>query len=89
MTQRIIFKTDDGGVGVIVPSDEAMQKYTMQEIAQKDVPTNAPYKIVPVEDVPSDRSFRDAWEIDETLLTDGVGGVYEMFSDDPFHPDNL
>lgn len=88
MTQRIIFKTDDGGVGIIVPSDEAMQRYTIQQIAEKDVPKGCGYKIVSIDDVPTDRAFRNAWEVDESILTDGVGGEYEMFTDDPLHPNN-
>ena len=31
------------------------------------------YKIVKNSEIPSDRTFRDAWEIDENELTDGVG----------------
>jgi len=73
--KRIIYKTYDeingDGVAVIVPSPE--WKGTMDELAKKDVPTGKKYKIVDVSEIPSDRSFRNAWEIDEALLTDGVG----------------
>ena len=31
------------------------------------------YKIIEDELYPTDRSFRDAWEVDEAELTDGVG----------------
>ena len=31
-------------------------------IAQKDVPSGRPYKIVDVSEVPTDRTFRNAWE---------------------------
>lgn len=41
-------------------------------IAEKDVPTCAPYKIVDSAEVPIDRTFRDAWESDFTTY-DGVG----------------
>jgi len=37
------------------------------------VPTGVKYKIIPVSDVPTDRSFRDAWTVSESNLTDGVG----------------
>ena len=73
MNQRIIFQNDEGGVSVIVPSPNCLQEHTIEEIAAKDVPAGKPYKIVNVEDVPSDRTFRDAWTIDEAELTDGVG----------------
>jgi hypothetical protein len=76
---RIIYKTTDGGVAVIVPSDEALNKYGIEAIAKKDVPAGLPYKIVDAADVPSDRTFRNAWEVDEATLTDGVGAVANTF----------
>ena len=60
MTQRIIYPTDEGGVAIIVPAAEC--GLTIEEIAAKDVPTGKPYKIVPTSDIPTDRTFRDAWE---------------------------
>ena len=50
---RILFKTDKGGVAVIIPTDEALQSHTIQEIAEKDVPAGKPYKSVSVDDIPS------------------------------------
>ena len=58
MNQRIIYPTDDG-VAIIVPADCGL---TIEEIAAKDVPAGKEYKIVDVEDIPSDRTFRNAWE---------------------------
>jgi hypothetical protein len=60
MSQRIIYPTDDGGVAVIIPTAEC--GLTIQQIAAKDVPMGKPYKIVDISDVPSDRTFRNAWE---------------------------
>jgi hypothetical protein len=70
---RIIHPDDDGGIVVIIPTDEALEEHTAEEIAQKDVPEGKPYKIVTVNDLPADRDFRNAWEVDVALLTDGVG----------------
>jgi hypothetical protein len=58
MNSRIIYPTDEG-VAVIVPADCGL---TIEEIAAKDVPAGKPYKIVDVADIPSDRTFRGAWE---------------------------
>jgi len=55
MTQRIIYKTTDGGVAVIIPADTI-------EACMKDIPEGAEYAIVDTADVPSDRTFRNAWE---------------------------
>ena len=70
---KIIYKNENGGVSVIIPSDEALSFMTIDEIAQKDVPTGLPYKIVDDSEIPTDRTFRDAWTVDEATLNDGVG----------------
>jgi hypothetical protein len=54
MTQRIIYKTPDGGVAVIVPADTI-------EACMKDIPEGAEYAIVDAADIPEDRTFRGAW----------------------------
>lgn len=63
MNQRIIYPTDEGGVAVIVPAPDC--GLTIEEIAAKDVPAGNPFKIVDVADIPSDRTFRAAWEYSE------------------------
>jgi len=63
MNQRIIYPNDDGGVSVIVPAVEC--GLSIEEIAAKDVPAGKPYKIVDVSEIPSDRTFRNAWEYAE------------------------
>jgi hypothetical protein len=70
---RIIYQTDGGGVAVIIPTPQALETMTISQIAKKDVPTGKPYKIVADSEVPSDRTFRNAWEVDPDTLTDGVG----------------
>jgi hypothetical protein len=68
MTKRIIYPTDDGGVAVLIPTGEL----ELAEVARKDVPAGVAYKIVDVADIPSDRTFRNAWEADFTN-PDGFG----------------
>lgn len=71
MDKRIIYPTDDGGVAVIVPAAEC--GLTIEEIAAKDVPSGGvPYWIVDVAEVPSDRVFRSAWVIDQSVPSSGV-----------------
>ena len=60
--KRIIYKNLNNTVSIIVPSPEALQSMTIEQIALKDVPANTPYKIVDVSEIPSDRTFRNAWE---------------------------
>ena len=56
-TSRIIYKSESGGISVIVPTDSV-------ELALKDVPEGVTYKIVSADDIPSDRFFRNAWVAD-------------------------
>ena len=60
MNKRIIYPTDDGGVAVIVPAPNC--GLTIEQIAEKDVPAGKAYQIVDMADIPSDRTFRNAWE---------------------------
>tara|TARA_Y100000296_G_scaffold50961_1_gene58440 strand:- start:292 stop:504 length:213 start_codon:yes stop_codon:yes gene_type:complete len=68
---KIIYKTPENTVSILAVSPN--WSGTLEEIAQKDVPTGLKYKIVEDSDIPTDRSFRNAWEVDEAELTDGVG----------------
>jgi hypothetical protein len=58
--QRIIFQNAEGGVSVIIPTGEL----PIEDVCQKDVPAGVPYLIVSENDIPSDRTFRGAWEAD-------------------------
>ena len=70
MDKRIIYKNTDGTIAIIIPANCGL---TVEQIAKKDVPTGLKYKIVNASEISSDREFRNAWTIDETELTDGVG----------------
>lgn len=78
---RIIYKQDDGTVAVIIPTPEAIARYGIDAIAAKDVPVGKPYKFVDESDIPSDRTLRAAWTVDEAELTDGVGADYDTFTE--------
>lgn len=82
MSKRIIYQTDDGGVAVIIPAPDC--GLTAEQIALKDVPAGKPFKIVDVSDIPTDRSEREGWTVDEADLTDGHGADYGVGSDNPF-----
>lgn len=58
--KTIIYKTENNGVAVLYPAPSWTG--TLEELAAKDVPANTPWKIVDVSEIPSDRTFRNAWE---------------------------
>ena len=57
---KIIFPNSDGGISVISPTG----KLPIEDVCQKDVPAGTPYLIVEDDVIPSDRTFRNAWEAD-------------------------
>jgi len=63
MNKRIIYPNNEGGVSILTPSPS--WKGTLEELAIKDVPAGKPYKIVDGSEIPSDRTFRNAWEYQE------------------------
>lgn len=79
--KRIIYQNGDDGITILIPTPECLKSHTIKEIAEKDVPEGVPYKIVDVSEIPTDRTFRNAWNIDESELTDGVGGSITSFDE--------
>lgn len=59
MTQKIIYPVNDG-IAVIHPTGEL----PFEEVCRKDVPANTPYLIVDASVIPTDRTFRGAWQAD-------------------------
>lgn len=78
MDQVIIYQ-HEGGVAVMAPSPRCLALHGIMAIALKDVPAGLPFKIVDASDIPSDCTFRNAWEVDAALLTDGVGAESNEF----------
>lgn len=80
---KIIFKNQDNSIGIITPTNEALSFATIEQIAKKDCPYNLPYWIVEDSVIPEDRTFRSAWEIDESFgKPDGFGGEINQFDDE-------
>ena len=65
---KILYPNSEGGVSVIIPTGEL----PFEDVCQKDVPAGVPYLIVSEDDIPSDRTFRNAWEADFSS-PDGYG----------------
>ena len=70
-TKRILYLQDNGVVAIILPG--VNETKSIDEIAKLSVPTGKKYKIVDTTDISSDRTFRGAWTMAESELTDGVG----------------
>tara|TARA_R100001591_G_scaffold109806_1_gene120314 strand:+ start:1086 stop:1286 length:201 start_codon:yes stop_codon:yes gene_type:complete len=57
--KRIVYTDDTGTLCIIVPSDNC--GLTVEQIQAKDVPNGKTSYIVNTSDIPTDRSFRNAW----------------------------
>ena len=66
MAKVIIFKNDNGGVAVCIPTGEL----PIDAVLGKDVPTGRDARIVDSADLPeADNDFFDAWEMDSNSVT--------------------
>ena len=71
---RIVYQLADQPVAIIIPCECGL---TIEQIGQKDVPQGVPFWIVPADTIPTDRTFRDAWELDVESMGEpsGFGGA--------------
>jgi hypothetical protein len=67
---KIIYQTETG-IAIIHPTGEL----SIEEVAAKDVPAGVPYRIVNDDEVPSDRTFRNAWKEDLTVDMPKAQGI--------------
>ena len=65
--KRIIFENQDKSIGIIIPTQECVDIFGIEAIAKKDVSEGLSYWIVDTEVIPTDRTFRGAWEVDSSL----------------------
>lgn len=68
--ERIIYTTTDGNMAVVVPAPNF--KGTIEDIIVKDVPSGVIHEVVPALSIPTDRTFRNAWEHDTTTAPEKV-----------------
>lgn len=68
LQMKVVHPNKEGGVSVLTPTREL----PIEEVARKDVPYNTPYRIVSEAEMPTDRTFRNAWEADFSA-PDGYG----------------
>lgn len=74
MEKIIIHPNEYGTITITVPAPEC--GFTTEQIAKKDVPKGVPYLIIDRNELPQDRTFRNAW-IADFSNPDGYGMGYE------------
>jgi len=71
--KKIIFQNPDNSIGIIHPTNEG-RDLGMINLGKKDTPKDLPFWVVEEETIPSDRTNRDAWELDGTQGEPGGHG---------------
>ena len=61
--KRFIYANDDGGISIVIPADNC--DLTLDQIKDKDCPSGKTVYTVNKSEIPSDRSFRNAWTYTE------------------------
>lgn len=64
--KKIVFQNKDKTIGIHNPSPRILNILSLIEVGEKSTPKGLPFWIVDEFEIPSDRSNRDAWELDGT-----------------------
>lgn len=65
MTKRVIYENETGGVSIVCFAEGVEIN---SENINRSIPSGTEYWIVDASVIPTDRTFRDAWEIDRVAL---------------------
>ena len=63
LDKRFIYENDDGGICIVYPAHNC--GLTLEEIKAKDCPSDKTVYTVDKSEIPTDRSFRNAWTYTE------------------------
>ena len=61
--KRFIYTNDDGSISIVCPADNT--DLTLDQIKAKDCPSGKTVFTVDAAEIPTDRSFRNAWTYTE------------------------
>lgn len=75
MKNILIYKAEDNLC--ITHFVKNLDAQAVHKQAQKMLPFGVLYRIGTTEEIPQDRTFRDAWDINDSDLNDGIGGEEE------------
>ena len=73
MSQVIIYNQDNGVPAVLMPTPEALQIMTLQQIGVKDVPAGKRFGIFNTSALPRNAP-QEAWVVPDSELNAGIGG---------------
>lgn len=73
MNKRIVYQLPELPASILIPCECEL---TLEQIGQKDVPNGVPFWVVEASAIPTDRTFRNAWQLDVASMGEpsGLGG---------------
>lgn len=77
----IIYNDENGGMHRLRPTAEFLAEYDIQLCAQKDVPAGRRYKIIDESELPENWHDRNAWEVSDADLNDGLGAEWSTMDE--------
>ena len=79
---KIMYRNQNDKIAILTPSPRCLATHTIESIALKDVLEGLPFWIVPDDFIPTDRTFRDAWELpDDIGEPSGYGSTHTSFKE--------
>lgn len=66
---KIVYKTAEGYLAILTPSEEILENEDYEELIRKDIPQDVTSYTVEDEDLPINIMFRDAWELTDGKVT--------------------
>lgn len=66
---KIVYLQENGTIALVSLADES----NIYKEAANHVPIGKKFKIIEDSQLPTDIKYRDAWSVDESELTDGIG----------------
>lgn len=80
MENVIIHKTDSG-VAITTPASEFLKTHTINDCVSRVVPAGVPFKIVNKSQIPSDHTFRNAWEYNDGSIVVNLDKAKAIWKD--------
>lgn len=75
----IIYKDQKGNACVLYPVSSP--ELSIEDIALRDVPEGTDYKIIESESLPEDKTFRNAWDIQDWSIVIKMDAAREIWKD--------
>jgi hypothetical protein len=79
MLKELIIYPNESGKSISILSPMPGNPWTIEQLADRDIPAGTPYKFISYSDLPNDTVFRDAWTADFSQ-PDGIALGYDAFT---------